>query len=302
MLCHFPSGILQKSAATKSSDIFLPMIPGADCALFTWICGESLIQHWKIETWEIHYCIIVTDTPAIFEFRQDGESVVLLLSLNGRFKVQDFITGMHELEVSDGLLLPVPNVQGYITCLPEKPSSRLLIVTRKKDNEIDQVKEDAKQFRISTAMFELIDKILYANYSEVRPYHQDQLFSLLNLTKQLLLNLFTQPHFTTETILALHETKTYIDQHLDKEFRLHELARRARMNARKLNLGFKNLFGVTLFVYLREQRLQAAHDRILSTRSPLKLIARSAGYKSYSNFSAAFLVRFGYGPAHLRKQ
>jgi AraC-like DNA-binding protein len=304
MFCHFPSGSLQTSTLINSASTFQPLIPGADRSVHTWALGESLVQHWKVTDWEIHYSMIATDVPAIFEIRQDGESIILLLALNGKFKVQDFITGMHELEASDGLLLHLPNAQGYITCLPVKPFSRLLLITHKRSEEhkeLDPLIEDARQFKLSTSVFELTDKILYANYSELRPFHEDQLITLMQVIKELLLQPLPQPHFTTDAITALHEVKAYIDRHLDKEYRLHQLARKAGMNARKLNLGFKNLFGVTLFVYLREQRLQDAHDRILSTRTPLKQIARSAGYRSYSNFSSAFILRFGYGPASLRK-
>ena len=305
MLCYFPSGSVETSTEINDTSMYQPLIPGVDRTIHTWTLGESLVQYWKIADWEIHYSMIMTDVPAIFEFRHNGESIILLLALNGKFKVQDFITGMHELDVSNGLLLHLPNVQGYITCLPVKPFSRLLLLTRKRSDEhkeLDPLIEDARQFKLSTSIFELTDKILYANYSELRPFHEDQLNTLLQVIKELLVQPSHQPHFTADTIAALHEVKAYMDRHLDKEYRLHQLARKAGMNARKLNLGFKNLFGVTLFVYLREQRLQDAHERILSTRTPLKQIARLAGYKSYSNFSSAFILRFGYGPASLRKQ
>lgn len=305
MLCHFPTGSLQDHAAVNSSNLLMPLIPGADCLWYTWAGGESFIQHVKIDQWEIHYCVVVTETPAILEFRQAGDIVVLLLAQHGNYKTQDFITGIHELNELGTLLLRLPNLQGYITILPKEPCSKLLILTHKRidtKDETETIEEGAHELRISPAMFQLMEKILYTNYSEVRPFHQEQLISLLQLAKELRLQPTPQPYFSAEAILALNEVKTYIDGHLDKDYRIDQLARKAGMNARKLNIGFKNLFGSNLFIYIREQRLVHAHDRIISTRFPLKVISKSAGYKSYSNFSAAFLRRFGYSPSSLRKQ
>lgn len=285
-------------------DMYESLIPGTDREMYTWIGGQSLIQYWRIGGWEIHYCIVITKVPAILEFRENGESSILLLALNGKLKAQDFITGMHELEMSDGLLLQLPNVQGYITSLPESPSSRLLLITHKEsstENHNGSFKKEVQQFRITMRMFELADKILYANYTEIRPFHYEQFCSLFQVIKEMPFQPSSQPHFNTESISALHEVKSYIDDHLDKVHRLDQLARKAQMNERKFNLGFKSLFGSTLFVYLKEQRLLQAHDRILTTRLPLKQISKSAGYKNYSNFSTAFISRFGYGPASLRK-
>jgi AraC-like DNA-binding protein len=75
-----------------------------------------------------------------------------------------------------------------------------------------------------------------------------------------------------------------------------ELAARVGMNERRLNLGFRLLFGATIFETLRNERLD--HARIVLERGdlPLKTIAARVGYRHVSNFISAFAARYGEPP------
>jgi AraC-like DNA-binding protein len=77
---------------------------------------------------------------------------------------------------------------------------------------------------------------------------------------------------------------------------LAELAADAAMSERRLNAGFKALFGTTVFETLRKERLE--HARLVLEREalPLKLVAERVGYRHVTNFINAFAARYGTPP------
>ncbi|ODT82071.1 MAG: hypothetical protein ABS76_09590 [Pelagibacterium sp. SCN 64-44] len=79
------------------------------------------------------------------------------------------------------------------------------------------------------------------------------------------------------------------------------LAREVGLSTKRLNSGFRELYGVTAFSYLRDARLDAAR-RALEEGSalPLKQLAWELGYGQVSNFVTAFRRRFGVTPGHYR--
>jgi AraC-like DNA-binding protein len=99
---------------------------------------------------------------------------------------------------------------------------------------------------------------------------------------------------------AIREARERL-RHLNGEApTLDELARRYGMTARALNEGFKRLFGQSVFAVITDQRLQEAHEVLLKTDLPIKILAANLGYSHVNNFSAAFSKKFGYSPGSLR--
>lgn len=82
---------------------------------------------------------------------------------------------------------------------------------------------------------------------------------------------------------------------------LQSLAREVGLSSKRLNYGFRELYGMTAFNYLRDARLDAAR-RALEEGStlPLKQLAWELGYGQVSNFVTAFRRRFGVTPGHYR--
>lgn len=83
---------------------------------------------------------------------------------------------------------------------------------------------------------------------------------------------------------------------------LDALARRYGVSARALNAGFKREFGQTLYAFVTDQRLTAAHACLLTGQASIKVVAARLGYASVSHFSQAFTRKFGYRPGHLCRQ
>jgi AraC-like DNA-binding protein len=75
-----------------------------------------------------------------------------------------------------------------------------------------------------------------------------------------------------------------------------ELAADAGMSERRLNAGFKALFGTTVFELLRKERLEHARLVLESEALPLKLVAERVGYRHVTNFINAFAARYGTPP------
>lgn len=84
---------------------------------------------------------------------------------------------------------------------------------------------------------------------------------------------------------------------------LEALAASVGLTPRRLNRGFRIVFGTTVYDYLREARMDEA-KRLLEcgAEMPLKQLAWAVGYAQTSNFVTAFRRRFGVSPARYRRQ
>ncbi|SMQ70614.1 AraC-type DNA-binding protein [Devosia lucknowensis] len=82
---------------------------------------------------------------------------------------------------------------------------------------------------------------------------------------------------------------------------LESLAASVRLSSKKLNRGFRDLYGTTVFSYLHDARLDAARAALESgSPLPLKQLAWDLGYGQVSNFVTAFRRKFGVTPGGLR--
>ncbi|WNK20411.1 response regulator [Halomonas piscis] len=81
---------------------------------------------------------------------------------------------------------------------------------------------------------------------------------------------------------------------------IDELARRVGTNSKRLNLAFRNYAGMTVFEYLREERMQEAQRLLRHTGQSVSDIAAHVGFSSCANFSTAFRLRFGSSPSACR--
>lgn len=103
-------------------------------------------------------------------------------------------------------------------------------------------------------------------------------------------------------IRKLQATQRYILEHLQERLRLPELIRIAGMNKNKLETGFRQLSGMSVFAYIRDQRMQKARRALREGKLSLREVAGQAGYKHLSNFSKAFSRHFRYPPSQVHKR
>jgi AraC-like DNA-binding protein len=77
---------------------------------------------------------------------------------------------------------------------------------------------------------------------------------------------------------------------------LVELARLVGLNDYKLKAGFRQVFGTTVFGYLRQQRLEKARQLLQAQEISVTEAAAAVGYSSQGHFAAAFRKQFGVNP------
>lgn len=81
-----------------------------------------------------------------------------------------------------------------------------------------------------------------------------------------------------------------------------ELAHQLGTNEKRLNEAFHKAFGLPVFGWLREQRLQTAWQLLSTTLMPIADIAAHCGYGNAANFSTAFRERFDCTPRACRQR
>ncbi len=79
---------------------------------------------------------------------------------------------------------------------------------------------------------------------------------------------------------------------------LSVLARQVGLNVRKLNLGFRRVFGTTVFSFLQEYRLEAAYKLLAGGEMSVSEAAFHVGYRA-THFTTIFRKRFGISPSQL---
>lgn len=85
--------------------------------------------------------------------------------------------------------------------------------------------------------------------------------------------------------------------HLDNPPSLLVLARQVGLNDYKLKLGFRQVFGTTVFGYLHAHRMEQARQLLVEKQMKVQEVAKVVGYASPSRFTAAFKRKFGVNPS-----
>lgn len=99
-----------------------------------------------------------------------------------------------------------------------------------------------------------------------------------------------------EDIDRLQWVKEILHQSLDESLSLTQLAREVGLNECTLKQGFRQLFGTTVFGYLRQCRMEQARLLLLEGRMNVREAAQAVGYASQSRFAAVFRKTFGVNP------
>ena len=93
----------------------------------------------------------------------------------------------------------------------------------------------------------------------------------------------------------------FIEQRLDSDFSLAEVARAGGLSQWHFQRLFKSLTGETLKSYVRARRLALSLDRLLKTEQRILDIALLAGFESQEAYARAFRAAFGLSPTEYRR-
>lgn len=100
---------------------------------------------------------------------------------------------------------------------------------------------------------------------------------------------------------CIHNAKEILMSNIEFPPSLLELAKKAGINDYKLKIGFREVFGTTVFGYLRNQRMEQARQLLLEQQMNVSEVAQTVGYASLSQFSTAFKHYFGITPKTYQK-
>ena len=95
---------------------------------------------------------------------------------------------------------------------------------------------------------------------------------------------------------CIHDARTILLQNLDNSPSIKTLAKTVGIGDRKLQQGFKEIYGTTVFNYLHNYRLEQAQLMLREGNLSVATVANNIGYTHLGHFSAAFKRKFGISP------
>ena len=81
---------------------------------------------------------------------------------------------------------------------------------------------------------------------------------------------------------------------------LLDLARQVGINDNKLKIGFRQVFGTTVFGYLHNHRMKVARQLLQDGKMRVTTVANTVGYANPGHFAAAFKRKFGVSPSECK--
>ncbi len=99
----------------------------------------------------------------------------------------------------------------------------------------------------------------------------------------------------------VQEVASYMRCHLDERLTIDGLSTRFGVSPTALKKEFRRLYGQPLHAWLQEQRLTQAARLLRESTMTVLEVAQEVGYSSTSQFSAAFVRRFGHTPGQYRR-
>lgn len=100
-----------------------------------------------------------------------------------------------------------------------------------------------------------------------------------------------------DRLQELHDDLTRLEGQLPS---LEELAVRFGMSARRLNTAFAEQYGLPIYAFIADWRLNEAYVAIRDSDVALKVLASRLGYSHVNHFNRAFRRKFGHPPGQLR--
>lgn len=104
--------------------------------------------------------------------------------------------------------------------------------------------------------------------------------------------------FTTNEmdIDRIHTVRTILEQDIANPPSLAEISKLTGLNEFKLKVGFKQVYGNTVYGYLNDLRMDTARKMLEERKHQVKEIGFAIGYTNSSHFISAFKKKFGVTP------
>ncbi|WP_346293682.1 AraC family transcriptional regulator [Sphaerothrix gracilis] len=110
------------------------------------------------------------------------------------------------------------------------------------------------------------------------------------------------PILKADDIERIHYASKVLRRRLVNPPSLMELARTIGINDHKLKVGFRQVFGTTVFGYLHEQRMEKSRQLLESGDLNVTEAAQAVGFASRGHFANAFRRKYGVNPGVYARQ
>lgn len=268
----------------------------------------------------MHYCFRVCDAGTEVHSTPSGEFLGIVFNLHNEFsyRIKDLSEG--SIARNQYNIVYVPRSSFEITvqkgshavfCIEFTPAYLKLVSANfpmlrqflsKAERKIPSIMNDI-HFNITPDIREKINDVLHTRFSG--PLRED--FLKIKSVDILIRCLeHSQRHFHTGLHKADIEKIKWVHTRILSDIRnactVGLLAVEAGIDERKLERGFKILYGATVYHFLLNERMKKAVALLRDTMVPIDQIAVSVGYNKVRVFSDTFRRRYGYSPATLRKK
>lgn len=153
---------------------------------------------------------------------------------------------------------------------------------------------------IPASLMVVLNQLSTVNLSEAaeKLYYQGKVLELLSLY-------FSERRADTEscpflndeeTVRKIKKAKEFLLKHSEAPPSLKELAKIAGLNEYQLKVGFKQIYGNTVFGFLLDHKLDNAQLLLDTAKYKVNEVAYQIGYTNPSHFIAAFKKKFGVTP------
>ncbi len=113
--------------------------------------------------------------------------------------------------------------------------------------------------------------------------------------------LTVQKQMSISDLAALARIRKIIDETYAEPMTIAELAKMSFMSESKLRKCFQQQYGMTIYQYVLECRMEKARELLADGNDQVKEVASLVGYSNISHFSEAFQKKFGRTPSMYMK-
>lgn len=162
---------------------------------------------------------------------------------------------------------------------------------------------EGSSFNLNSDMLLAIQKIMSCQYTGIahKLFLESQILELLshyfnniNATKNI------KKINSNQDVAKLYHAKELLLSKIDVPPSLEELAKLTGLNSFKLKSGFKELFGLPVYKYLHNKRMDKAYELLENKDLTVSEVAWYVGYNSLGSFSNSFYKKFGFRPSALK--
>ena len=143
---------------------------------------------------------------------------------------------------------------------------------------------------------ELYESASYADHTVL----QLKVLELLLLLERIPQESGMDSYYSAEQTLLAHHLRDHLLTNREGYVPLAQLAAEHAISVSHLQKLFKQTYGMPVYHYIKEYRLEQAAVELVRSRKPITEIAQHAGYDNASKFSESFKKRYGKTPSRYR--